>query len=358
MLGFMVLGLATFMIYTLVRNALVGIQLSSTETYTGTVELLIPLTSRSEFYLEPWLKSLENFRHLTGRLKVHILIEGHHPALGAWQGLHEKLPFIELHHFTMIPTNVPAILWMIDEVSPLIKSDVVILGDAELVASEYAFISLARLVHDKQKPYFVLPQTARLSLWGEAIALLNPTLAFASVFGFKKYRRNLSHPLLGLSQGWMAMPLQLFQDLRLTSRKEKSWKEAISHQWDREQISFRLVFGEKLLMRYYPTDFRVQVLQMKIYWEELWCKGNRAGLCLFAVILFIWSFPVICLISHPFWSFATILLLAIYRFFTKIIFQESIPAVILHPVSCIAWIGTFIWWVTTGLKSRYGTQGR
>lgn len=357
MLGLLAMALTAFMIYTLVRNALVGIQLSGEDHYNENVELIIPITTRTEFYLEPWLKSLESFKSLNGRLKIHLLVDGHHPAMVAWQEVSHKLPYVELHSFPMRPEGTYPVPWMINQVAPQIISQVVIIGDAELVPTEGAFLSLSKLVQDKQKPFFVLPQTERISTLGEAVALLNPTLALASVFGFRKYRRNLSHPLMSIAQGWIGMPLKVFKNLDLGSGTYPSWKQAVVRKWDVEKESYGLAFGEKHLKRHYPEDIGIHIQQLKIYWEELWSKGDRTGLWLFALALFIWSFPVICFFSHPFWALAMIALLAIYRFFSKIVFQESLAATILHPIACIVWIGTFIWWGLTGLKSRWGSQG-
>lgn len=357
MLGFLVLGLTSFMIFTLVKNALTGTQLRSDETYMGTVELIIPITHRSEFYLEPWLKSLHSFRSLQGRLKIHLLIDGHHPAMTAWEELQHKLPFVELHSFAMRPESSQPVPWMIQQISAQVSSPVVIIGDAELVADEAAFIALARLVSEKKKPYFVLPQTNKRKLLGESVAVLNPTLSLASVFGFRKYRRNISHPLISIAQGWIGMPLESFKALETGKSSLPSWKQAIVRQWEREKIDYDLAFGEKYLTRYYPEELSLQIQQMKIYWEELWLNGDRKGLWLFAASLFIWSFPIICFSSHPFWSIASMILLVIYRFFSKVVFQESWGTILLHPIGCIVWLGTFIWWAASGLKSRYGTQG-
>lgn len=356
MLGLITLGLTVVMIYTLVKNALVGTQLSSADTYSGTIELIIPITSRSEFYLEPWMKNLSNFNFLDGHVRIHILIDGHHPAVNAWQELHRKLPYVELHSFLLKPLGREAVPWMLEQISGKIKGDVVIIGDAELVPTEHAFMSLGKLVSTKQKPYFVLPQTNRQNILGEAVASINPTLALASIFGFRRIRRNISHPLVSISQGWMGMPLSMFQKFEWAKINIPSWKEALAKGWDLENKSYILAFGEKNLLRFYPEEVKIQATQLRTYWEELWLKGERVGLILFLLVLFIWSFPIICFITHPFWSLASILLLILYRFFTKIVFQESWGAMILHPFACLIWMLTFFWWAVSGLKTRFNAK--
>lgn len=356
MLGLLALGLTVVMIITLVKNALIGTQLSSDDKFSGSVELIIPITSRSEFYLEPWIKNLSAFQSLGGHVRIHILIDGHHPAVNAWQELHQKLPYVELHSFLLRPLGREAVPWMLEQLAPKIKGDVVIIGDAELVPTEHAFMSLGKLVSEKQKAYFVLPQTHKQNILGEAVASINPTLALASVFGFRKIRRNISHPLVSIAQGWMGMPLAMFKSFDFSKVNIPSWKEALAKGWDIENKTYILAFGEKHLLRYYPEDLKVQTYQLKTYWEELWLKGERTGLWLYLTALLIWSFPILCLFTHPFWSLASIMLLILYRFFTKIVFQESWGAMFLHPLGCVVWVGTFIWWAFTGLKTRYGTQ--
>lgn len=356
MLGLLALGLTVVMIYTLVKNALVGSQLSSEDKYSGTLELIIPISFRSEFYLEPWIQNLSSFQNLNGHVRIHILIDGHHPAINAWQELHQKLPYVELHSYLMRPLGREAVPWMIEQIAPKIKGDVVIIGDAELVPTEHAFMSIGKLVSEKQKAYFILPQTHKQNVMGETIAAINPTLALASIFGFRKIRRNISHPLVSIAQGWMGMPLSQFKSFDWTKVSIPSWKEALAKGWDLENKSYILAFGEKHLLRYYPEDVKVQLYQLKTYWEELWLKGERTGLWLYLVTLFIWSFPIFCLFTHPFWSLASIMLLLLYRLFTKIVFQESWGAMILHPIGCLAWTGTFLWWGIQGLRTKYGSK--
>ncbi|HXH29545.1 MAG TPA: hypothetical protein VNJ01_01920 [Bacteriovoracaceae bacterium] len=356
MLGLVTLGLTVVMIYTLVKNALIGKQLDSKDVFNGNVELIIPIATRSEFYLEPWMAALSSYKLQPSQLKIHILIDGHHPSFVAWNELKEKLPYVELHSFMTRPEGREAIPWMIEQISPRITADVVIIGDAELVPTEHAFHSLAKLVSEKQKPYFVLPQTAKINIFGEAVATLNPTLALVSVFGFKKFRRNISHPLMSIAQGWMGMTHETFMKFDFSQITVPSWKEALARQWDTENKTYILAFGEKHLRRYYPDDLKIQIFQMKTNWEELWSKGDHIGLGLFICALFIWSFPVVCFFTHPFWSLASIILLMLYRFFSKIVFQESWPAIFMHPFGCLVWIGTFIWWSVNSLRAKYSAE--
>jgi hypothetical protein len=356
MLGLLALALTTVMIYTLVKNALIGTQLSAQDSYSGKIELIIPISTRSEFYLEPWIHNLSRINTLDGQVKIHILIDGHHPAINAWQELHQKLPYVEIHNFTMKPLGREGIPWMIEQIAPKMTGDIIIIGDAELVPTESAFLSLGKLVSEKQKAFFVLPQTNKQNILGEAIATINPTLALASVFGFRKIRRNVSHPLVSISQGWMGMPLSIFKEFNWSKVNIPSWKEALAKGWDLENKTYILAFGERHLLRYYPEDVKIQAQQLKTYWEELWLKGERTGLWMFLIVLFIWSFPIYFIFSHIFWSIASIFLLVLFRFFTKIVFQESWGAMLLHPLAVLVWQVTFAAWGIEQLKIKYGKK--
>lgn len=356
MFGLVALGLTVLMIYTLVKNALIGTQLSNADKFSGTVELIIPITSRSEFYLEPWIQNLSSFQDFQGHLRIHVLIDGHHPAITAWQELNQRLPYVEIHSFLLRPLGREAVPWMIEQIAPKIKGDVVILGDAELVPTEHAFQSIGKLVSEKQKAFFILPQTAKLTALGEAIASINPTLGLASVFGFRKIRRNISHPLVSIAEGWMGMPLSIFKAFDFSKVNIPSWKEALAKGWDLENKTYILAFGEKHLLRYYPEEVKVHILQLKNQWADLWPKGERTGLWMYLAALFIWSFPILCFFTHPFWALASVFLLILYRFFTKIVFQESTTTIFLHPVAAVIHLFSFGWWVFTSFQAKYGQR--
>lgn len=352
MVGILALGLIFMMIWTLVKNALRGKQLSSDDSFTGTVELLIPVTPASRFYFEPWKEALTHFHQLSGRLKIHILIDGHHPLLSQWEDLRSQFPFFEIHSFTMRPQDQLATSWMIDQIIPKITSDVVIIGDPEIAASEAAFISTGHIVKEKNQSYLIIPQTARLNVLNETIAALNPTLSLVSVFGFRKFSKSISHPLMGLAQGWIAMPLETFKSLKLGHSSSTSWKQAITKQWDKDGHKFALAFGEKFLKRFYLTDVKQQLRELKDDWQFLWSHADRVGLWLYLVTIILWSFPIVGCLTNPFAAFFALFLLILYRFFTKIVFQESWGALALHLLGSLAILGSFVWWLFDKIQTK------
>lgn len=360
MLGLLALGLTAIMIFTLVKNALLGKQISKDDTFAGSIELMLPITTTSEFHLEAWQNFLKTSLFIPGQVKVHLLVDGHHSQLQLWQDQKSSLPFLEIHTFAMRPEHVEPVSWMLDQMSSKVQGQIVIIGDSQLVPTAHVFLSIAKTIVEKKRSYFIVPQTMKLNVLGEAVAVLNPTLAFTSFFGPQKWRTNFAHPLLGASQGWMAMDLAVFKDLDFKTIKPLNWKETISRQWETKRKTYHLAFGEKHLLRSYPEDFKGLTLNLKKQWEVLWNKRDKMSFFLFAVSIFIWSFPVVCLMTHPFWAIASFLLLILFRFFSKIVYQESWGSIFLHAIGCVFWIGTFFWFVTELVQGKYlkkSTQG-
>lgn len=356
MLGFVTLGLTAVMIYTLVKNALTGKPLSKTDGFNGRIDLIIPITARSEFFLEAWIESVHSYRIPVEQLRIHVLIDGHHPSLSTWMEMRSKIPYLEIHSFTTRPSHVEAIPWMLDQISGKINAQVVIIGDSELVPQGEAFLSAARKVVDKERSYFIVPQTAKFNVLGEAVAVLNPTLAFVSIFGSQKWRRSMSNSLLSISQGWLAMSYQTFREIDFKAIRLSNWKEAISRQWADKNKTYHLGFGERLLLRQYPNDLKGQLDVLREQWESFWNKRDRKSFWLYLGALFIWSFPIIFFPSHPFWAIASVFLLLGYRFFTKIVFQESWSALFLHPIACLILEFTFVWWLVKKLKAKRSVE--
>jgi hypothetical protein len=354
MLGLIVIGLTIFMIFTLVKNALFAKQLSSDDTFSGSIDLLIPISKDSEFFLEPWMSSLHNLSN--SKINIHILLDHQNPLTDVWNELRERLPHVTLHTFENRPLGTRPVPWLLGQMTDKLTSDIVIVGDPELVPTEQAFLSVGKIIQEKNRPVYVIPQTAKISLIGEAIAILNPTLALISVYGFRRLRQNISYPLMSIAQGWMGMPRDVFNRLDFGKSIFTSWKEACSKKWDIEGTKYILTFGEKHLQRYYPESATVHIHKMKSYWDELWNLEDKKGFTLFLVALFVWSFPVLFFFSHPFWAFASFILLAMYRFFSKIVFQESFGSLVLHPVGAMIWVITFFWWVIDGLQARWGLK--
>lgn len=353
MLGLLVIGLTVFMIYTLVKNALFGKQISSGETFAGPIDLILPVEKNTRFSLVDWEKNLAKL-HSTN-LHIHVLIEGHHSDIEGWRSLTAQHGYIEVHSFLTRPQGTEGVPWMIKQVAHRLKGEVIMIGDPELVPSESLFGSLAKIVKDKDRVYLTLPQTGKKNILGEAVAILNPTLALASFYGFKKYSRNLSHPFLAISDGWFAMPMHLFQELPLDNMRGESWKLTLMKAFEVKKHNVYIAFGEKHLIRLYPEFFEDYVKTMKDEWAMLWHREDRKSFWFFVGVLFLWSFPIVCFFTHPFWAIGSFFLLALYRFFTKIVFQESWTAVILHPVACLTWITTLFWWIGTSAREIPGT---
>src|SRR5690606_34676693 len=131
---------------------------------------------------------------------------------------------------------------------------------------------------------------------------------------------------------------------------------AVSRQWDVKKHVYHLAFGEKHLLRFYPENFKSVLYQVRDQWDDLWNRKDKSGFWLYLIVVSLWSLPVICFLTHPYWSIAGFFLLVLYRFFTKIVFQESWLTIFLHPLACVVWMGSFFWWISGSLKSKYGSQ--
>jgi hypothetical protein len=336
MIGLSAIGIIFYMIFTLIRNALSARQLSGSDEFSGSIELILPLSARSEVSPESWLDTLKDFRKVPGQIKIHILIDGHHPAITQWQQLQERLPYVQIHHFLLRPAGTHPVPWMMEQIAAKLGADVVIIGDPELIPTEAAFLSVAKQVTDKDLPLLVLPQTARSNLLGEAVAVLNPGLALMSVIGFKRRGNLVAHPLAFLALSWLALPRATFAGLDFKRMPFDSWKLGVFRHLELDKKRVGLALGEKQIMRHYPLQPQQQIQALDKFWQgAFYDLKDRLPLLFFLAALIIWSIPMIFWFSSPIWAMATFLLLVAYRFFTKIVFQESWSAFFLHPIGCL-----------------------
>ncbi len=338
MLGLLALGFTSLMIYTLVKNALFGIQLNKTSSFHGPLELVIPVGANQSIVFERWLDAIDSFTPFNGQLKIHFLFDGVQPDLDQWKKLSSTYPWIKIHHFTQRPNETESCSWMIDQISSSIDSSVIMITDPQTIPGPEALISLGSFISEKQIPIYTIPQTAQVSILSEAIFSLNPTLTFISLFGIKKWRKHFSQNLFGTSDGLLCLDLKLFRSIDFKSMGITSWKDAAALEMQEQEIRFQIAFGEKFLKRFHSKTLDMALEEIAQTWQMMWNKKNKSTFWIFAASVFVWSFPVLCLITHPFWAIASFFLLVLFRFFTKIVFQESWTSVVLHPVGSGFWV--------------------
>jgi hypothetical protein len=338
MLGLLALGFTSLMIYTLVKNALFGIQLNKTSSYHGTIELIVCNGPQDNISFEHWGNALSSYSSFSDQLIVHFLFDGLHSDLGKWQQLSQGKNWIKIHHFTQRPSESNSCPWMIDQISSSIQSSIVLITDSQTIPSNEAIISLGSFMLEKQTPIYAIPQTAQVSTLSETIFSLNPTLSFISLFGIKKWRRHFAKNLFSITDGLLCVDQKFFKELNFKASNNFSWKELFFKNFEDTGLRFQLAFGEKFLKRYHSQSSAAGLLEISQNWESMWSKKNKLPFWIFAASVFVWSFPLICLFTHPFWAMASFFLLVLYRFFTKIVFQESWTSVILHPVGSAYWI--------------------
>jgi hypothetical protein len=340
MLGILVLCSTLFITFSLVKNALFGKQVSS-DSFTGTIDVIVPVSGTDTFHPEQWSRALLDLR--SPFVKIYILIDGHHPFIEQLNNFAAQFTFVEIHSFLTRPENTEATTWMISQISHRLSSEVVVIADPELIPSGTIFHSIAKMTKEKDRVYLTLPQTGKSKVVNEAIATLHPNLIFASLFGMQKYRFTLTLPIISLTRMWIAMPLQTFKELPSQNLRGQ-FKESFYQHWFDEKKAVSLAFGEKHLLRDYPIVIEEQLKEFRDFWSHLWNLHSRKSFAIMVYTLVVWSFPLICF-AHPFWAMGSIFLLVLYRFFSKIVFQESWTAAILHPLATIiSWAGLF-WWI-------------
>jgi hypothetical protein len=328
------LALMGWMIFTLVKNAIIGVQLGPKDEYHESLEIILPITGTDYFYAEEWIKRIKTF-HLfkQNNLRIHFLMDKHNPQTHILQGLEKDISFIEVHTFTILPENIQIVPWMISQISDQIKGKNVIVGDAEIIPTEEGLRSMAYNCDKHERPLLVLPQMARTHFAGEALESLSPSLALISFLTLSRRAKAYFYPLLEISNCWIIMKLEVFKDISWEKQNLPQWKHCVTHSWETKNIPLKLAFGEKHLTKYYPTPFKEHVNKLFKSTEALWELKNKNGLFLFLIFQFLWFIPIGFLGVYPLWTILGLFLLVLYRFFTKIIFQESWISVALHPIS-------------------------
>ena len=338
MLGLLALGFTSLMIYTLVKNALFGIQVNKTSSFHGSIELIIPIAPHQEINVEQWEMAINSFTALSDRLKIHFLFDGLQPELETWNKMTSQYSWIKVHHFTQRPKDRESCSWMLDQISQIVDSSLVMITDPQTIPEREALVSLGGFMMEKKMTIYSIPQTAQVSTISEAIFSLNPTLAFISLFGTKKWRKHFGQSLFGISEGLICLDLKLFKEVDFKSVRLTSWKDSVARKMQEQGTQFQIAFGEKFLRRFHAETPQLALEEITQVWEMLWDKSNKSAFWIYLASVFVWSFPILCLITHPFWAMASFFLLVLFRFFTKIVFQESWTSVALHPVGSGFWV--------------------
>jgi len=334
MIIFIILLLMFWMITTLVRNALMGIQLNEKDSFNESLEVIIPVLSDDFFNAEEWVKALQRLNHLQqNNFRLHFLFDKHHSNAHQIQNLPKELPWVEYQIFTLRPEQSEPIPWMISQIADQIKGSYVLIGDPDVIAVERGLISMAYNVEKFERPFLFLPQISKQNIYGEAFESINAGVAFASFYGRANVVKNIYRPLLSLSSSWAGMSLKDFNQIPWSKLSEKTWKECLLIHWEKEKTKFKLAFGEKLLLKYYPLDNKDHFHHLALKYKNLWLSGQKWSFITYASYLFIWFFPWIAFFVFPLWAIASFFLVILYSFFTKIIFQESWTSIFLRPIS-------------------------
>jgi hypothetical protein len=340
MTGLMPIGLILTMIYNLVNNALRGLQIKNGE-FTGTIDYLIPYYPHHHIPFEQWEQILQHSLDAKINVNFHFISAGHHEQTHNLENLQKKFSNIKVHVFMASQEDEILSTWMIENIRQHINAEIVFIADINLVPDESVLLNSSQNLKSGQSAQIIFPQTSKQNFIGDSLAQLSPGLCYISLFGRGQLRKNLSQHLIGLTQLCICMTKTQFQDLPWNKFSAVTWKEAILNTWNLQNTHFNVAFGEKHLKTYYPNLFKQHFVYMRTTWKKYWNHNNRIGLIIFIFIHLAWSLPLLSFLTHPFWALGSLLLIMMYRLFTKIIFQESWISVILHPFSSICWLVAF-----------------
>ena len=334
------------MIYTIVKNALVGKQLSSSLSHSPSLSMIIPIQNEDPFYHLAWADFFKETQSFSDLDFIFMASPDH----AEYPRLEE---FLKDYPRTMLVSASGGLPSALEELKKQSMKETVVIADPQVIARKELLSSLEDLALTQDQPYFVLPQISKQTVLGEAVESVAPNLSLVSIFGFRKFRKNISHPLLSLSKGWLCLNKKIFLETPFHRISHPSLKLSLAELWEEKEISYGLAFGEKNLLCLYPRILMDQLLSQKQSWERLWKTGERSGFALYLLSLFIWSFPILCFFTHPYWSVASFLLLSLYRFFSKIVFQTSLRATFLHPIACSVWLVSLGWWLVEEIRKKY-----
>ncbi len=350
--------LMSWMIFTIVKNAIIAIQLNPKDHYKDSLELIVPILPEDYFNPEIWKKSFLEFQQLNvNNFRIHFLIEKHHSQSNELENLQKTFPFIEIHFFTTGPENIDAAPWMISQIKDQIKGKFVLLGDPDVIPSEKGLISIAYNLEKFERPLIVLPQVSQQNPIGEALESLGPGVALISLVTIKRKAKYFFYGLIGLSKSWLGMSLSQFKEITWQNHKNFSWKDYLYKHWEYSEAKLKLAFGEKFLIKHYPENYQLHLKSIFKYYQFLWTKGDRNTLFLYFMFQFIWFIPLALFWVYPLWTVAGLILILFYRFFTKIIFQESWISVCMHPISnCLHFVGLSLPLIDLLLKKKSTTK--
>ncbi|GEM_PF-6361644 len=337
MFGLITLGLILVMIYGLVSQAVKGkVANSSAGKVPG--KLSICMILKDQHNLTPL--QLENNLKVFSQLpdaEFLLMVQGIEAEVYAYEELQKRYPVLKVFMVPNHPQVSSVSGWMMQELLKLAKGDYLLLLQPQLdVNLEMINSAMSECAHEEMAVYG-LAQVKREFFLAESVFALNPQLIISSLKLPLKWKKNIKLSslsdftnyflLLNRKQLTELGPLDLTQTGPVSS--------LVDSLMNLQQL--KLMYGERHLSRRVPQHRSLILFEIRQFWSRLLNSREKTPLILFSIALFVWSFPWLFAATHLYWALVGFALMGIYRFFTKIVFQESWPNLVLHPLACIFW---------------------
>lgn len=337
MLGLITLGLMLVMIYGLVSLAVKG-KVANTHAPKSNAKFSVCMILKDQHALTP-LQLQHNLEIISRfpQADFLLMVQGVEAEVHAYEEMQKRFPALKVY---MVPNHPPVASvsgWMMQELLKLAQGDYIILLHSQLDLDENMIESALNESIHNNKAVYGLAQIKRDFFLAESVFALTPQLLIASLKIPQKWKNSIRLSALTDFTNYFLLlsrtQLKSMGDLDLSS------KGAISTLWqelsNKDELKF--MYGERHLARRVPPTRSLIHFEVRQLWTRLLGAKDKTSLILFILALLIWSFPWMFAITHPYWALVGFFLLGIYRFFTKIVFQESWPNIILHPVACVFW---------------------
>lgn len=337
MLGLITLGLMLVLIYGLVSLAVRG-KVASTHAPKTQDSFSVCMILKDQHALSP-LQLENNLKTISHYPKAEFLlmVQGLEAEIHAYEELQKRYPFLKI----LLVPNHPEVQslsgWMMEELLKISKGDYLLMLHSQLDLDEHMIDSAVNECQQNNKAVFGLPQLKRDFFLTESIFALSPQLILASLKIPPRWQKNIH--LFGLadfSTYFLLLSRKQLESMgALNLARQGIISPVVENLTEKNELKF--MYGEKHLKRRLPLTRSVALFEVRRFWDRLISAKEKSSLILFILALLIWSFPWLVVLTHHYWALVGFFFLGIYRFFTKIIFQESWPNMLLHPMACVFW---------------------
>lgn len=338
MLGLITLGLMLIMIYGLVSLAVKGKVASPHHVEKNPGTLSVCMILKDQHTLTPL--QLENNLNTVASYpgaELLLMVQGLEAEVHAYEDMQKRYPMLKVFMVPNHPQVTSVSGWMMQELLKIAKGDYLLLLHSQLDLDLTMLESSVTEARQTRLAIYGLAQIKRDWFLSESVLALTPQLLISSLKIPKSWKKNIR--LASLSDYTNYFLLITREQLKNMGSTELSLKGPISPLVEEfiQKDELKFMYGEKHLVRRVPVSRALLQFEVRQLWQRLISSQEKAPLIIFIAGLIVWSFPWMFVLTHPYWALVGFLLLGIYRFFTKIVFQESWPNIILHPAACVFW---------------------